>query len=415
VKNAVPAAQRSSDSSATILLWRLNPRPAFALVVATFAAAAASVADQGVPLLLPFIKPEFNLSLATAAVLVTIFAVGRALGSLPTGYLVDLLGSRFILVWTCYLLGVFLALAAMTHTVLWLAVALIAAGAATAGTTAAGAPMVAAAYTRLRGLAMGIRQAGIPVGGAVGAIALPWLAYQGSWRLALAAAGAVALAGALVASLMRWDRIARISTGDAVVDDQPPPLLSAPVLALFAWSALAVAAQYAFLALISVQEGAIGLGVTMVVLSQAGGIVGRPGWGLVSDAIGRRRRLTLLIVTAVGIISILAISWLPPTSNLLLLGAAALGFGLSVNGWQGIWATSVVELAGPGRAGTALGYGQLALQIGTVAGPAFVALVAERSGGFGVAWLVLAGAMAVASIPLMISRTWPAEGRYDPS
>jgi MFS family permease len=366
-------------------------------------------------LLLPFIKWEFDLSLAAAAVLVTIFAVGRAIGSLPTGYLVDRLGSRSILIWTCYLLAVFLGLAATTHTILWLVLALIAAGAATAGTTAAGAPMVAAAYTKLRGLAMGIRQAGIPIGGAVGALALPWLAYQGSWRLALAGAGAVALAGAVVASLMRRDPVARVSARDAVVGHRPPALLSAPLVVLFIWSALAVAAQYAFLALISVQEGAIGLGVTMVVLSQAGGVVGRPGWGLVSDAIGRRRRLTLLIVTAVGISSILAISWLPPASSVLVLGAAAVGFGLSINGWQGIWVTSVVEIAGPARAGTALGYGQLALQIGTVAGPAFVALVAENTGGFGVAWPLLAGAMAVASVPLVILRSWPAEGRYDTS
>jgi len=51
-----------------------------------------------------------------------------------------------------------------------------------------------------------------------------------------------------------------------------------------------------------------------------------------------------------------------------VLGAFAFVFGVALIGWQGLWATSIAEIAGPGQAGTALGFGQMFIQVGIIGG-----------------------------------------------
>lgn len=384
-----------------------------ALVAATFAQTATMVSDQGIPVLLPFIQRDLGLSLPAAALLVTLMGAGRLITALPVGHLVDRLGSRRILASTCIILGVFLGLAALAHSLPLLVVALIAAGAATAGTTSAGAALVAQAFGSRRGLAMGIRQSGVPLGGLIGAALLPWLTQVTSWHWAIAASALIAITGAVV--------VYTITNEAAEVRHTPPhfslaqlvsPVRSRPLLAIFIWGGIFVVGQYGFISLIAVQEGGLRLGVVMVVLAQLGGVLGRPAWGYFSDLIGRRRRICLLLISAAAVVSCLLVGHLQPSAGPWVLGACAFAFGVSIIGWQGLWATAIAEIAEPGQAGSALGFGQLFIQVGIMAGPAVLALVAETRGGFNLAWTILAAALLLASLPLVLIRDWPAEGQY---
>ena len=51
-----------------------------------------------------------------------------------------------------------------------------------------------------RGLALGVRQTAIPIGGAAAAAGLPWLAESGGTRLAFIALGCSCIGGAVVAA-----------------------------------------------------------------------------------------------------------------------------------------------------------------------------------------------------------------------
>ena len=53
---------------------------------------------------------------------------------------------------------------------------------------------------RERGLALGVRQTAIPIGGATAAAGLPWLASAGGTRLAFLVLGCSCIGGALVAA-----------------------------------------------------------------------------------------------------------------------------------------------------------------------------------------------------------------------
>jgi predicted MFS family arabinose efflux permease len=107
----------------------------------------------------------------------------------------------------------------------------------------------------------------------------------------------------------------------------------------------------------------------------------------------------------------MVIGRLQPSAGPGLLGAFAFAFGIAMIGWQGLWATSISEITGPGQAGTALGIGQMFIQVGIVAGPAILALIIER-GGFNFAWTALGVALLVATLPLLLIRNWPVEGRF---
>ena len=384
-----------------------------ALFAATFAQTASMVSDQGIPLLLPLIKHDLALSLPVAAFVVTSAGLGRLLTALPVGQLVDRVGSRAVLTGTCITLALCLALAAAAHSVPLLLIALVAGGAATAGTTSGGAALVAQAFRARRGLAMGIRQSGVPLGGLVGAFLLPWVALASSWHWAIAVSAVIAASGGVVAFLMisgaaeQMPRVSRLSLASVL-----QPLRSGPLLALFIWGGFLVMGQYAFISLVPIQEGSLRLGVLMVAAGQVGGIVGRPGWGLISDLIGGRRRLCMVLISILAVAGCLAVGVLRPSAGPIVLAVAAFAFGLSVIGWQGLWATAITEVGGAGRAGSALGFGQLFIQVGILVGPVFVALVAGTPGGFRLAWIALALLVIAGSAPLLLVRRWPAEGGF---
>jgi MFS family permease len=369
------------------------------------------VSDQGIPVLLPFIKHDLNLSLPAAALLVTTMGSGRFIASLPVGQLVDRIGSRAVLGGTCIVLSLILGLASLANSLPLLVVLLVAAGAATAGTTSAGAALVAQAFASRRGLAMGIRQSGVPLGGIVGGLLLPWIAQAVSWHWAIAASAVFALAGAIAVYVLTTDRD-EVRSGRPALSLVISLVKSKPLLALFIWGGVFVVGQYSFITLIAVQMGGLGLGVLMVTLAQLGGALGRPAWGLFSDLIGRRRRLCMVLISALAVACSLVVGRLQPSTGPWLLGAFAFAFGLAMIGWQGLWATSISEITGPGQAGTALGFGQMFIQVGIVAGPALLALVAERGGGFSVAWTTLGVVLLIASLPLLLIRDWPAEGHF---
>ena len=109
----------------------------------------------------------------------------------------DKVGERVVLVGGGLATGVFLA-AAMASPFPLLVALMVMAGLASAGATPAGGRLVLLAFPRnRRGLALGIRQTGVPIGGVVSAVLLPWIAHIAGWRWAVAVAGLILLVAVL--------------------------------------------------------------------------------------------------------------------------------------------------------------------------------------------------------------------------
>ncbi len=181
--------------------WRL-------LAAALVSQVGVSVVEQGIPTLTGFIKDDLGLTAAAAGLTVSSFTVGRVVGSYAAGLAADRIGERRVLVGGGVATGLLVALAVsapLPALVLLLALA----GVASAASTPAGGRLVLLAFPRnRRGLALGLRQTGIPIGGLVAAVLLPWIAHLEGWRWSLAVGGAITaltVAPLVVSRAERWD------------------------------------------------------------------------------------------------------------------------------------------------------------------------------------------------------------------
>jgi predicted MFS family arabinose efflux permease len=278
----------------------------------------------------------------------------------------------------------------------------------------AGGKLVLVAFPPARrGFAMGLRQTGIPIGGLVAAALLPWLAATWGWRTSLLVAGVFTCAGAaIVFSLVGLDlreereAIRAMATGEhraVLVRDRD-------IMLITLWGAMLVGGQHALLAFLALdlhQAASLSLPVaaSLLIVAQAGGILGRIGWGLASDRLldGRRRPL-LLVITALALVAALALVVLPGRASLALLAVVALVAGLSLIGYQGLWLTTVAELGGPSRAGEVMGFGLMFIAVAAVLSTPLYGLVADLAGDFSAIWVALAGVLAVAFVPAALLR-----------
>jgi nitrate/nitrite transporter NarK len=262
--------------------------------------------------------------------------------------------------------------------------------------------------TKLRGTAMGIRQIGIPLGAMVASLSLPPLALVIGWRGALAAAGGLAIAGALLC----W-RFYREPP------DLGPARRSMPALVSFrtimrnrglwlisVYSIAMIAAQFTFsLYLVVFSTERLGLSLVaagaLLALAQGMGVVARIGWGIVSDrAFGGDRRPAMAIIAALAGLASIGFSFIHFGVPLWLLVLAVAVLGACSIGWQGLYVTSVSELAGQAAAGTALGLSLTVTQLGVVVVPPLFGLLADTTGSYQPAWLALGVFVLVGTLPI---------------
>jgi predicted MFS family arabinose efflux permease len=258
---------------------------------------------------------------------------------------------------------------------------------------------------------IGVKQAGFPLGGALGALSLPALALRAGygWRGALGVAAAlIGLSAALAGLAYREPPRDAGAVEDAQARPRPRRILASRPIWLVSWATFLFAAvqvswiSYAPLYLSEVVGlSALGAGVVLG-LAQAGGILGRVGFGMLSDRLLGGRRLGVLLGAGVASGALcLATGALAPGAGPAALALVALGFGMAGIGWNGVHHTLVAEIAGKESAATAVGLCLAVSSLGVIAGAPVVGAVADRLGTYGPAWTGLAGAMALAVILLL--------------
>ena len=163
----------------------------------------------GMPAIAPAIRSHYSLSLTQVGVVLAAVSVGLAATLLVWGIVADRIGERTVL--AAGLTGCAGALvgAAYTSSFAQLVLALVAAGALGGGTqTASGRAVMTWFGAEERGLALGIRQTAVPLGGGIAAVVLPALTRHVSVDAAFfALAGgcfAAAVVGAVVLRTEPW-------------------------------------------------------------------------------------------------------------------------------------------------------------------------------------------------------------------
>jgi sugar phosphate permease len=256
---------------------------------------------------------------------------------------------------------------------------------------------------RQRATAVGLKQVGLPLGGAIGASIMPPLALWLGWRPAVALpASLIAVLGALTWLLYRDPPAAADSGATPVGAASLRSVLGNRDLWLVAGATLVFAGMQtvwmSFLVLYLTEVLRVSLvhAGRYLVMAQVTGMAGRVIFGVLSDRLfGGRRRVVLVIAGAGSTACSLVMAGTSPATSAWVLAPLTLCFGFFGIGWNGVQHTLMAELVGPRGAGTAIGLGLAISSLGVTICPPIFGLVAERLGSFAVPWAGLGLAMAV--------------------
>jgi MFS family permease len=367
---------------------------------------AACAVQNGLPFLTVALRAE-GLSLAAIGLLVSAPTAGLVLSLLAWGAAADRYGERVVLS-----AGLGVAAAAMTGaaladtpvaTGLWLLVA----GAGSASVHAASGRLVLGWFpASQRGLAMGVRQAGQPIGVGLAAFALPRLAEDGPGTAFAALAAGCAVTAVLVGVLVRDPARPEPAPG---APRAASPYRSPVLWRVHAASTLLVVPQFVVAAFsfdFLVREAGwstAGAG-TLLAVTQFGGAAARLGAGAWSDRAGSRvRPLRLVSVAVAAVVGVLAVvaGLTPDVLAPAAVAVAVVCSAVVTVSPNGIAFTSVAEQAGSAWAGRALGAHNTAQNLSASLTVPLAALLVDSGPGYPAAFAAgaVAAALAVGVVP----------------
>jgi sugar phosphate permease len=361
------------------------------LGVGSAGAAAFATLRMGLPALGPALRDTYGLTLAQVGFAFTALAVGVMVTLVPWGMLTDRVGERWVLAGGLAGNAAALAATAFASGYGMLLTGLLAAGMLGASATGASGRAVMGWFARSeRGLALGIRQMALPLGGALSSLALPHVIGVGGLRAGLLTLAGLSAVAAVAAAV--WMREPPEPATPRFVPDGPPPIRDRRLWRLGAGSGLLVVAQSSLLGFVVLfLHDARGLSPALAAAGlaaiQLGGAAARLVAGRVSDL--RDRRIQLIRVTALADAALLiAVAVLAGAPGWLLY-PILLCAGIGSMTWNGLAFTAAAEISGRARAGTAMSLQNTIISVGSAAAPAaFGALVGVTS--WPVAYAVLA-------------------------
>jgi MFS family permease len=257
------------------------------------------------------------------------------------------------------------------------------------------------ANPRRRALSMSIKQSGIPLGGILAGFIVPVVAAVTDWRWSLLIP-IVACAGLALFSA----QLGPMSPASAEDAGANGPRTGLRLAHAYTYGFLVAGVQVAvfiFLAVYLVDErgfdpGRAGASLAILLI---GGLIGRPGWGWISDRL-HDDRVRVLQVAAVLSATFLA---LLPLADGPWLVPVMIGVGLCSVGWNGVFLALLTEIVPANLIGSTTGVAMLLVHLGAVLLPPVIGLVAAVTGGWLFGWLLCAAATMVAVVVLHAGRT----------
>jgi len=364
--------------------------------------------------LAPFLKDAFHLSNAQIGTLVSATVVTYAPALIISGWLVDRVGVRRMLIMGTLIMGLCVGTLFLTpsYQFMLIILALSGFGAGFMFPTAVKA-IILWFPVKERATAVGFNQAAVNVGGIIGASMLPTVAVTLGWRYGFLFVGLSALTICLCCALLYRDppREAQSVTA-ANTNVGAARKLSATRVTLFKsrdiWMlgfaclflAIIEFSAMSYLVLYLKENLLFGVVVAggILAMTEAAGGLGKPLSGFLSDRLlGGRRKIILLFMagTASAMCLILGfaghvLGWLL-YPVLIILGIVALG-------WGGIYATMAGELGGEESAGTTTGTTAAIIAVGVITGPPAFGFIVDSTGSFQAAWLAMALAGAISLV-----------------
>jgi len=386
------------------------------LTILTTSYGAGAFGMLGISPLSPSLVDGFGLTRLQVAFIIPSIYLGGLLFSLPAGRLADRLGVRPTLLGGLALGAAGLVVGAASPAFPVFLFCLFVAGVGwSVVNPALGKAIMDLFPVRERGIAMGIKQMGLTLGGVVSALVLPPIAVTLGWRAAIATCGlVVALPVALT-----WRPLGALEHGapaatQAAIDPHGVETggwswARRPALLVFFTSGVVLgmvqAAVLSYLPLYTIQAlgfDKIGAGL-LVACSQAGGAVSRLALGAASDRwLAGQRSVWLALTGALGAAIFAAYAaW--PVSVPLVAGALAFATGIGAYGWVGIFFVISAEVGGPRQAGLLSGVAFASIVVGLLVGPSVFGLLLESWDSYAVPWAAFAALSALVTVTMLLA------------
>jgi MFS family permease len=367
------------------------------------------------PIFFVALLEEFGWSRGATAAAFSISSIVQGVLSPVVGMLVDRLGPRRVMLGGAGVLGAACLLSSRIGSLwsLYLIVGVLAAAGACAVSWVPTGALIARWFTERRGSVMGIAFSGMGAGVLVVGPLAQWLIAGHGWRAAYLVLGVgtlavllplvwlgvrdgpgrLAPAPAAVAAPLGWSR----EVGDALRTRAFWALFFAYLctpLAVFS----VVTHQVAF----AVDHGFPRLFVASIFgLTGLLSVVGRIGFGIAADRIGRATSATISYgCTAVGTLCLLGLEVWP---HVAALYAYALFFGLGF-GARGPIITAMASQLFPGRFGAIYGFLSVGNGIGGGVAPWFGGFVHDVTGSYRLAFLIAVGFCALGALCFWLAR-----------
>jgi MFS transporter, ACS family, hexuronate transporter len=386
----------------------LSQRPHYAWVILALITGMHAMnifSGRSIIPLAPLLQADLELSHVQIGMFTSMYFAGAFCFSFPMGWLVDKIGVYWTMPLGQLIVGAFVFSISTADSFLLICIMLFLAGLGHAAINPATGKVVMAWFPlKRRATAMGLKQTGVPIGGAMAAIFLPGAALAWGWRNALIISGLVSIASVIL-SLIFYRRPAYTRSKDyaaplppcrlsEIIRNKDIMILSILMIGfLMLQSSLETYLVFYCRDVLSFTLITAGF---MLSMTQIGAIIGRLGWGPVSDVLLRaRRKIVLMIIGGISALMCIIFAFLTAHTPFWMIGLLVLIFGACAIGWNAIYLVLVVELAGRGREGRALGFSLSIAFIGHLIGPPIFGYSVDHFESYTVSWLIFGVMMMV--------------------
>ncbi len=357
-----------------------------------------------IPPMSPFLRDNLSLTHTQIGLLMSAAAFAALAIQVPSGWFVDRLGIRPVLL-ICQVIGGICLLGmsrinSFTSAIIFMSLVGLWCGGLTPATTKG---VIDWFPVKERATVMGLKQTGLNIGGVIVASTMPTLALVWGWRGCFLLIGAMVIVfGVITFALYRnpgekvAPYIAVSSTTTSSRGVFREILLTREILCLSFGSMFIAMVEFGAIAHLAVYLNEVvlftvvvaGLGLAML---EGGGAFGKPLAGLLSDRVfGSSRRKPFVLMAFITCALCVTLIFVTQTTPLWILFPILAILGLTAVGWGGLWLTLVGEFAGKEHTGIAVGFSTMIVALGAAIGPSIFGYLVDLSDSYQPAWLLLA-------------------------
>ncbi|MGG2937150.1 MFS transporter [Bacillus pacificus] len=381
------------------------------LIVATIAQTTATLITYGVGVFALFWKGEYALTNMESGLLVSVVNVGPLFCMLFVGRLLDQYNEKILISISSFLLGSSLLLTNIVSGFNGLLFVLLLIGMFYSVSQPGGSKVILKWFPKEnRGLAMGIRQAGIPIGGALAGVLIPFLTVQYNMTYAINSIACICIIGGLLFFVFYKESYVQEEARKGHIK-------------ISFWMELKVVIckkelypiYITGICMISLQMVLVGHFMKFLVKEQSltsivagtvfsvmffSGMIGRVVLAAISDLFyngNRRTPLFIAVCASIGLILLLVMSIHTVTSGVLYSVSALLGF-FSI-GWFSLFIAEVAELAREDSVGITVSLALTFNQIAIIVAPILFGYIVDKK-GYTYAWLCIVVLLCISAVSL---------------